>query len=53
MSKPQEEREFSVKLVVWENNGAPLERNYAYSPNKDYTEEIRDMVETHLEAEDL
>lgn len=51
MSKPQEEREFKIVITVKDDKGVELERDYNYSPNMDYTDEVYDMIQTHIDAE--
>ena len=48
-----EERQFTVKIIVTDEQGSDLERNFNYSPNTNYSESVHDMVETHLEAENI
>jgi hypothetical protein len=54
MSKPQEQKEYKVKIIVTDEMGVELERNYNYEAGAtNFNEVIDDMIDTHEEAQNL
>ena len=53
MSKPNEPKEFKVTITVIDEQGSSLNRNYIYGTETNYNEEVADLIETFIEAENI